>query len=114
MSEPDIAAVLKISRTTLRKAYKAELAQGSVEKRADMLAKLFKTGMAGNVAAQKEFLRRSDLAAAEEMMLGARQPTRPAVVGKKAQAAQDAEHAADGSDWAGDLDVNVPTSRSVN
>lgn len=115
MTDELIATALRITAKTLRKAFREELTQGAADKRADVLKWMMAAAKKGNVAAQKELLRRADLAMAEEAFLKGRDApatvaarlAKPPKPGKKEQAAIDAETAASGTDWGDDLDPLV-------
>ncbi|OQC19046.1 MAG: hypothetical protein BWX69_03058 [Planctomycetes bacterium ADurb.Bin069] len=101
MSRDDIAAVIGISLPTLAKYYFDELAAGVARERAAALMNLRASASAGNVSAQKAWLR----VLAEGQ--GAPPVPRPAPdpemeLGKKERALRDAKTADRGSAW-GDL-----------
>ena len=58
MSEADIALAFGISRPTLRKHFAKELTVGAAQRNAAMLEQLYRTGIEGNVSAQKAWLAR--------------------------------------------------------
>jgi DNA-binding CsgD family transcriptional regulator len=90
-----VAQALGISESTLREHYGAQLDHGRARKRAAMTVALFRSGMSGNVAAQKAFL-------ALDTPLDPPPPPedKPEALGKKAAADQAARSAGAGVDWA--------------
>jgi DNA-binding CsgD family transcriptional regulator len=62
MSERAIAIALGIDRLTLRKHFGDALLNGRSRRRSEVLEALFRTGVGGNVAAQKAFLRLNTIA----------------------------------------------------
>lgn len=96
MTNEAIAAALGISQPTLRKYFENELSAVASKRRLEVLTKMYRTAMKGNVSAQKAFLAAGDAANA------APPPPKPEPDekrGKKAQAQEDAETAADGTEW---------------
>lgn len=85
-NQDEIAEAMAIAPGTLRRYYRRELKLGHAAKRAQMEVRLFQAGMAGNVAAMKEYLRRTE---ASDLVKAAPQP-RPPKRGKKEQAAIEA------------------------
>lgn len=79
----EIAAAMGIAPGTLRRYYRRELRGGLAQKRAEVLVDLYKAGKDGNVAAMKEFLRRTDASDLVTPPMTARAPKR----GKKELAA---------------------------
>lgn len=90
MSDESIALALGISRPTLLKAYKAELTTVAAEKRAEVLAAMFKAAKKGNVAAQRAILARTEGGGGQGVEK----------LGKKEQAQAEAGKAQQGTEWA--------------
>ena len=91
MSDEAIAIALGgISRTTLLKHYKAELTTVAAEKRAEVLAAMFKAAKKGNVAAQRAILARTEGGGGQGVEK----------LGKKEQAQAEAGKAQQGTEWA--------------
>jgi len=103
----EIAEALGISEPTLRKGYKAELAGGRAQIRAEVLFLMMREAKAGNVSAMNLILRqfdKADLDEAARSFDGAEPPRpRPSAQGKKEQAAEAAAMAGEGTDWGDDL-----------
>ena len=87
MSNEEIALTLGICRNTLEKHFAHELSVVAYEKRFEVLESLHKKAKSGNVAACKEYLKQTPNTALEKGK------------GKKAQADEEAQHAAAGTDW---------------
>lgn len=85
MAHEQIAAALRISRTTLLKHFDEELTKGAADRKAEVLDALFRAAKKGNVAAQKAFLQRAE---------GIAPTGKSAALGKKAQAEAAAQEAA--------------------
>jgi len=105
----DIARALDITEPTLRRHFREELATGSARKRAEVIDALFRSAIKGNVAAQKVAIEMMDRADLGELSrnLGQSAPApaapeqeRPAPLGKKAQADQDAQSVIETGKWA--------------
>jgi hypothetical protein len=103
--EGDIALRLRLDQKTLAKHYDQELRFGRVERRAEVVGLLFSAARKGNVTAQKHLEGMTAVAGAENALKGADLPAQPraARLGKKEQAAIEAQAAGAGTDWAGDL-----------
>lgn len=97
LSEESIAHAIGISRTTLRKHFAQELDVGADKKRGEVVAALFAAAKSGNVAAQKAFLARSDVSAAQSKFGGKpEKPVRQRPAGKKEVADEAAKRASAG------------------
>jgi transposase-like protein len=100
MSVEDIARAIGIARTTLEKHFSEELQMGPARKRAEFMGWLTESAKKGNVSAQKKLIELVDAKAAreerEEFLDAASVKTK---VGKKEQAAIDAQTAGDGTGW---------------
>lgn len=110
LSHEAIAHNLGISQPTLRKHFEAELSHGHAKKGAEMMEAMFRAGIGGNVAAQKAYLARNDLAVAEASFRGdgaPAEPRREARLGKKELAEQAAQTAGVGTEWSEDLALGV-------
>lgn len=97
MSDPQIAAAMGMSRTTLLKYFADELTNGGARKRRQILGWMAEAAKKGNVSAQKKLLEVSSGPAAPVV------DGRP--VGKKEAARKAAETAGVGTDWGDDLNV---------
>ncbi len=108
MSEEEIAVVFGMARNTLRKHFGRELMTGRAKRRSEMLMAMFQSGKAGNVSAQKAYMAAGQIhAAADELEREISKPARPAKIGKKAAAAEEAKTLTAGGDaeWGDDLKV---------
>lgn len=96
MSHEEIALVLGICRNTLEKHFAHELSIGAYCKRFEVLDSLHKAAKKGSVSACKEYLKQTPAAASPPQQ----EDEKPEVkLGKKEQAAEDAQNAAVGTDW---------------
>src|ERR1700759_3077452 len=96
MTVEEIAGAFELSPPTLRRLFAAELRTGAAKRRAEVIALLFRSARAGNVAAQKKLEdMTSSVAAAERRPL-----SKPAPLGKKARANAEALTAEDDTSWA--------------
>lgn len=98
MGEEAMARALGIARGTLRKHFATEMTIGGQKRRAEVLRAMFKAAKAGNVAAQKAFLGRTD---APPPLPDRSERRRP--MGKKEVVQRDALAAGADSDWGDDL-----------
>lgn len=110
MSHEEIALAIGIARATLEKYFAAELSQGALSKRLEVMQAIHAAALKGNVAAGKAYLSGSppigvppapDKPKPED-------PPRDAL-GKKAQANEDAKTAQVGTGWNDLLPANVGT-----
>ncbi|MBB1060414.1 hypothetical protein [Marilutibacter spongiae] len=92
MSHEEIAIALGISRNTLEKYHAADLSNGALSRRMEVLDAMARTALKGNVSAQKSFLAMTPTLAAPPV-------DKEKPVGKKEQANRDAVTAADGTEW---------------
>jgi len=86
LSEEGIAAVIGITRPTLRQHFAWELANGRAVKKAENYKRLQKAAEEGNVTAMKFLALQLDRGFAEDL------PPKPPELGKKAQARVDARN----------------------
>lgn len=107
MVHEEIALGLGIARNTLEKYFEQELSVGAYSRRLEVLDAMHRTAVKGNVAAQKAYVALTPALAA---------PPTPAEKpkGKKAQAQDDAEGAARGTDWDDLLPPGVTPIRKAN
>lgn len=103
MSEEKIAAVLGISRPTLRKHFAEELTGGKAKRNAAVLMAIYKQALTGNVSAQRLWVKVAGIDLPDFDAPEDREP-RPAPKGKKEQAAAEALTAGQGSEWGDDLE----------
>ena len=109
MGQERIAAALGIARNTLAKHFAKELEAGSARREVDIIFAMYKTALKGNVAAQRAFLTRGDIARASQSF-DAPPPRRK--LGKKELARIDAAGAGTGTDWGADLDPTKSTTQT--
>lgn len=102
MRSYEIARYLGISEPTLRLHYAAELEAGRAKKKGEMMIAQFKTGLKGNAAAQREWLKRP-VDVDSWLDEAPQQPAEKSAQGKKAQAAEAARTAGEGTEWGDDL-----------
>jgi DNA-binding CsgD family transcriptional regulator len=95
-SQNEIAAALEISVSTLRKYFSQELLTGAAKRKAEMVKALYSAGINGNVTAAKAYLAMGDRMPVQAAPAEDKQPK----LGKKEQAALDAETAHEGTSWA--------------
>ena len=107
MTHEEIAIALGIHRHTLEKYFEAELSTGALSRRMEMLDAMARTGLKGNVAAQKAFLALTPTLAAPPVAVD--KPEKP--LGKKEQAQADAVTAAQGTGWDELIGPNVTPIR---
>jgi hypothetical protein len=98
MRHEDIAIALGISRPTLDKHYAAELSEGALSRRVEVMQALHAAAKRGNSGAAKAYLLMEPQLAAPPLPAPEKQ-AKPEAVGKKQQAAADAITAARGTDW---------------
>lgn len=104
MTQDQISSALGISRTTLNKYFGYELSEGAHKRRFEMVNALFKTGVKGNVSAQKAFLSTSMAPTPTgpgESEPEAQQAGRGLPMGKKEQRQRESENAEAGTGWDG-------------
>lgn len=108
-SNQRIANSIYVSLPTLRKHYFSELKVRDIM-RDRMVARQFELVLeaaeSGNVAAMKELrsmIEKEDLVLADAVFDREVQTPAPEILGKKEQAAREAENAGQGSDWGSDL-----------
>lgn len=106
MSHEEIAIALGIARNTLEKYFEKELSSGALNRRMEVMDAMARTALKGNVSAQKSFL-------AMTPTLAAPPAEKDKPVGKKEQAAMDAEHAQVGTEWGDLLPPNVTPIRTA-
>lgn len=102
-SEEDIARVLGISRPTLRKHFKEEIATGQAKRRAEVIMAQFRAAVGGNVSAQDKFLKQCSGPAPLQVL--ADKPVKQAKLGKKEIEHAAAATAGADSEWGDDLAV---------
>lgn len=105
MTQEAIASALGISPPTLRKHFAVELGAVASKRRLEVLTKMFRTAMKGNVSAQKAFLAAGDASNAAPPPAPAEKHEKP---GKKETAQADAKTAADGTGWGSILTPGAP------
>jgi hypothetical protein len=107
--EEEIALRIGLSVPTLKKYYFRELRDGSTLIRQMLIARMWKSAMAGNVSATKwldEKLAKGELAEfikAQQAEPGSKAAPRPAKLGKKEEAALAAASAGEDTPWGSDL-----------
>ncbi len=108
-TEREIAEAMGISGPTLRKYYRRELEGALAQMRAKLLVELCRKAYAGDGSAMKlafKELEKSDMLEARRLFDGAEPPVAKGPRrGKKEEAAEAAENAGDGTDWADDLRI---------
>lgn len=119
MNEDAVAAVIGVSRPTLRLYFAEELDHGRARKKAEVISLLYKTARKGNVSAQKKLNELIGIAEAadygkqpspdEDAPAKREQPPKPTKLGKKEEAALAAQTAGEGTDWGDDLKVPTTT-----
>jgi hypothetical protein len=112
-SNERIAAALNVTQPTLRKHYFSELKFRDVARdrlNAAFMMKVWNEADAGNVGAMRLFAQlvdKNDIAVGHDSFYGAQrreaEEERPAKLGKKEQAAAEAETAGQGTGWGDDL-----------
>lgn len=102
MSEERIAAVIGISRVTLRKHFAEELTGGKAKRNAAVLQAIYKQALSGNVSAMRLWVKVSGLDM-PDLLEQPEQTEDDAPLGKKDQAQRDALNAGKGSEWGDDL-----------
>jgi predicted transcriptional regulator len=106
-SVTDIAISLQVTRPTLRKHCRVELAAGRMKKRGELVVMLWESARSGNVSAQKKLIDMTDRAAAEAAFVPAEaEGMKVPRLGKKEEAALAAQTAGQGTDWASDLGLD--------
>ncbi|RKQ70134.1 hypothetical protein BCL74_2074 [Oceanibaculum indicum] len=110
IAEPKIAAQLGICQNTLRKHFSEELEFGRLRKTMENLMRLDKAAKGGNVSAMK-YIDAKIAAANRASDEGDHVPPKGEKMGKKEQAARDAETAGQDTEWGDDL---MPPTMSVN
>lgn len=107
MPHDSIAHVLRIARKTLDKNFAQELKNGHADRRAEVIELLWAQARKGNTAATKHLDQITSTALAESTFDRRPDVAEPAPraprLGKKEQAALDAQTAGVGSDWGADL-----------
>lgn len=98
MSHEDLAIWLGIDRGTLEKHFEAELTQGALERRVEVLEAMHAAAQKGNVTAQRAYLERLP-ALGVPPTPPAPEPAQPEKLGKKKQAQVDAKTAQQGTGW---------------
>lgn len=107
MSQEEIALAIEIDRNTLRKHYHDELTIGACKRRMEILQAAHMSAMKGNVSAQKMLLGMQPEIGIPTAEQDGKIDTKPAKIGKKAQAKQDAVGAEGGTGWDGLLPEGV-------
>lgn len=105
MSHEEIALAIGCSRNTLEKHFEAELSEGALKRRFEVMQAMHAAAKKGNVAAAKFYLAAPPQASAP--------PEKPAEapaekLGKKEQADRDAQSAAQGTSWGSILTPGTP------
>ncbi|CAA2142760.1 hypothetical protein HYPP_03781 [Hyphomicrobium sp. ghe19] len=72
--EEDIARVIGVSRGTLRKFFKEELATGAAKRRGEVLLAQYRAAVAGNASAQEKFLRKGEITSAADRVAPSEKP----------------------------------------
>lgn len=109
MTHEDIATAIGISKPTLEKHFRDELAHGGPKKRAEVLGMLYAAARKGNVTAQKKLHEITGVQAAAAEWEAATGPSAApksapsGKLGKKEQARIAAATAGEGSEWGDDL-----------
>jgi AcrR family transcriptional regulator len=96
VTEEDIARTLGIAKNTLRKHFADELATGHAKRTSEMIMAMYRSGVGGNVAAQKAWLQRVELSPPPKRDA----KTKTKALGKKEIANLEAEAAPDDKEWA--------------
>lgn len=107
MAHGDIAVAIGVCRNTLEKYFETELSAGAMKRRMEMLDAMARTGLKGNVAAQKAYLAMTPTFT--PLAVETHEP-----VGKKEQAKLDAVGAEAGTGWAGLLPDGVTPIRKAS
>lgn len=100
MPHEEIAAALGISVSELVAEFEAELATGAYQRRMENLCALYKSAQDGSVNAQKAYANGAPQLMVPKPKEDDAKEAKPAKLGKKEQAKEDAVTAAEGSDWA--------------
>ena len=100
LSRPEIARKMGLALEVLEEHFAAELAEGPVKCKADIIQSMFHAGKGGNVAAAKVYLVFNGQGAPDDKP-DAEQPAALGMLGKKAAAAVGAQTAQAGTGWDG-------------
>lgn len=105
LSLPEIARKMGLDVEVLKEHFAAELVEGPVKCKADILQAMFYAGKGGNVAAAKVYLVFNGQSQPEEQV---EQPAALGLIGKKAAAAAGATTAQAGTGWEDLVPTNKP------
>lgn len=97
--QDEIAAGIGCSTPTLRKHFEQELEEGACRRRLDMLREMYRSGMKGNVTAQRAYLATPAPRTIAPPADGEEKPAAVGPKGKKEQAQDAARTAAEGTSW---------------
>ena len=111
MRQEDIANALGISVPTLRKHYDTELSAGAAKERMVVLQKVLAQAKKGSTSAARLYLAQQP---EFQPVTTPAEEAKPAKVGKKEQAQQDAKTAQEGTDWDDLIGKNVTPIRKAS